>query len=444
MKPIFKRQSLGQLLSTFFALLLAALPMPAPAQTRQNDFPIVLVHGFLGWGRDQAYGSLLFQNKYYWGGNLDLQAELTALGFNTFTAAVGPISSNWDRACELYAQIKGAQVDYGAAHAARYGHARFGRTYAKPLYNGWGMVNADGTIHKIHLVGHSLGGQTVRTLMQLLAEGSVEERKAFDDEKATNPQAQINDLFLGGKDWVQSVTTLASPHNGSTLGDRQVMANIASDALDTLAIAAGASPLAEEVLDFQLDQFGLKRQPHESLLKYIARAKHSSIWNSEDSATNDTGSDGACTLNHWVKAQANVYYFSWACMATVRNPISLAGHQIADLDIMGDKGLYNPQWWAQAALMGSYSRNDPQREIPVIDAAWWPNDGWVNTISEAGPRHGTTDEIVDYQGSAQIGKWNFMGTLNIDHEDILGRHWDGAEDFYIRLATMLSQLPETH
>jgi triacylglycerol lipase len=437
-------KQLSKFLSTIFALLLTVISTPVHAQTRQNTFPIVLVHGFLGWGRDQAYGSLLYQNKYYWGGNLDLQTELTARGFDTYTAAVGPVSSNWDRACELYAQIKGTRVDYGAAHSARYGHDRFGRIYSKPLCEGWGNVDADGTVHKIHLVGHSLGGQTVRTLVQLLAEGSDDEQGVFEAEKATNPDAKISDLFLGGKDWVQSVTTLASPHNGSTLGDRQLMASIASDALDALAVAAGASPKAEEVLDFQLDQFGLKRLPNESLLKYLVRAKQSPIWNSWDSATHDTGSDGAVALNHWVKAQPNVYYFSWACMATVRNPISLAGHQIADVDIMGDKGLYNAQWWMQAALLGSYTRDDSQREIPVIDAAWWPNDGWVNTISEAGPKYGTTDVIVDDQGSAQIGKWNFMGTMNIDHEDIIGRHWDGAEDFYIRLATKLSQLPVTH
>ena len=444
MERISNRTCPGLLLSIALALLMAALPTPAFAQTRQNDYPIVLVHGFLGWGRDQAYGSLLYQNKYYWGGNLDLQTELTERGFTTYTAAVGPISSNWDRACELYAQIKGTRVDYGAAHAVASDHARFGRSYASPLCAGWGTVNADGKTRKIHLVGHSLGGQTVRTLVQLLAEGSPEERTAYEQEKAVNPKAEINELFLGSKDWVQSVTTLASPHNGSTLGDRQIMSTIASGALDTLATVTGSSQLAEKVLDCQLDQFGLKRQPNECLIKYLARVKNSPIWGSSDCATYDVGTDGAVALNRWVKAQPNVYYFSWACMATARNPVSPWGHQISDLDIMGDKGLFNPQWMAQAAIMGSYTRNDSQREIPVIDATWWPNDGWVNTISEAGPRHGTTDEVLDFNGTAQIGKWNFMGTKNIDHEDILGRHWDGAMDFYAELASRLSQLPETH
>lgn len=30
--------------------------------------------------------------------------------------------------------------------------------------------------NKVHLVGHSMGGQTIRTLVQLLKEGSFEEK----------------------------------------------------------------------------------------------------------------------------------------------------------------------------------------------------------------------------------------------------------------------------
>lgn len=423
------------------AALCLALPVVSPAQAFRNDDPIVLVHGFLGWGRDQAYGSLLYQNTYYWGGNLDLEAELNRRGFTTMTAAIGPVSSNWDRACELYAQIKGGQVDYGAAHSAYFGHARYGRVQDKPLYAAWGDLGADGGPRRIHLLGHSLGGQTVRTLTQLLSEGSPEERAAYEQEKAWNPEARLSGLFAGGHPWVRSVTTLASPHNGSTLGDRRLLAGLASDALDALAAAAGASQLAQGVLDFQLDQFGLARRPQESLLAYLGRVKNSGIWDSWDSATRDTGSDGAVALNGWVKAQPDVFYFSWACQATVRNPLSLEGHQVADLGIMADKGLYAPQWWLQSALMGSYSRNDPYRAIPVIDAAWWPNDGWVNTVSEPGPSHGSADQIVPMSAAPQIGKWNFMGTLEMDHEDIIGRHWDGALEFYLQHAATLRRLP---
>ena len=50
-------------------------------------------------------------------------------GHTVHYASVGPVSSNYDRACELYAQIKGTRVDYGQVHSQRYGHARYGKDY---------------------------------------------------------------------------------------------------------------------------------------------------------------------------------------------------------------------------------------------------------------------------------------------------------------------------
>ena len=58
---------------------------------------IVLIHGFMGWGREEM------GNYYYWGGFTDLQEYLRSEGYNVHTISVGPISSNWDRAIELFA-----------------------------------------------------------------------------------------------------------------------------------------------------------------------------------------------------------------------------------------------------------------------------------------------------------------------------------------------------
>ena len=76
----------------------------------QNDYPIVLVHGFFGWGNDEM-GSYR-----YWGGHKDIQKILQDNGYKVFNVSVGPISSNWDRAVEVYYQLKGGQVDYGYGH----------------------------------------------------------------------------------------------------------------------------------------------------------------------------------------------------------------------------------------------------------------------------------------------------------------------------------------
>ncbi|MFC6659765.1 hypothetical protein [Deinococcus multiflagellatus] len=64
------------------------------------------------------------------------------------------MSSNWDRAAELYAQIKGGCVDYGAAHAAQHGHARTDSAKCYPgFYPQWDAA------HPVNLLGHSMGAR---------------------------------------------------------------------------------------------------------------------------------------------------------------------------------------------------------------------------------------------------------------------------------------------
>lgn len=103
--------------------LLAAAVLGFCVVNAMEKTPIVLVHGIFGWGR----GEMPF---HYFGGfhGGDYQAELEKQGHIVFTAGVGPVSSNWDRACELYAQIKGGRVDYGQRHSETHGHKRYGRT----------------------------------------------------------------------------------------------------------------------------------------------------------------------------------------------------------------------------------------------------------------------------------------------------------------------------
>ena len=50
----------------------------------------------------------------YWGGKNNYIKEPQSDGFTIFEVSVGPISSNYDRAVEVFYQIKGGQVDYGA------------------------------------------------------------------------------------------------------------------------------------------------------------------------------------------------------------------------------------------------------------------------------------------------------------------------------------------
>lgn len=122
-----------KLLSLLLAVLLLCSLLPAAASAEGNpedDYPFVFVHGLMGWGER----SMLDPIMPYWGmttGNL--MKYLNSKGYESYAAQVGPLSGAWDRACELYAQLVGGTVDYGAAHSAAKGHDRYGITYEKPL-----------------------------------------------------------------------------------------------------------------------------------------------------------------------------------------------------------------------------------------------------------------------------------------------------------------------
>ena len=216
------RRLLCLLLTVVLALSLCAIPAAAADDQTRSDDPVVFVHGLLGWGqRDRIYRIMP-----YWGMTTgSLTDYLSAKGYETYAASVGPLSSAWDRACELYAALTGGRADYGIAHAQRFGHARFGTAYPAPLVPGWGADKP------VDLVGHSFGGATARLLMQLLAHGCPEEVQAAEAAGETP-----SPLFTGGKTgWVHALVAIAAPHDGSTFLDVQPDA---ANALSTLFLGA--------------------------------------------------------------------------------------------------------------------------------------------------------------------------------------------------------------
>ena len=89
-------------------------------------YRVIFVHGMFGWGENEGI------NKFipYWGATTGSIIEyLLRNSVECYSASVGPMSSAWDQACELYAQLMGTTVDYGEYHSRKFAHKRFGRTY---------------------------------------------------------------------------------------------------------------------------------------------------------------------------------------------------------------------------------------------------------------------------------------------------------------------------
>ena len=178
-----------------------------------NEYPFVFVHGMGGWGEYEENAPMP-----YWGGmsfnGLEMSVSdtnivdiLNSYGVETYEASVGPFSSAWDRACELYAQLTGTVVDYGAAHSEAHGHDRYGYSYEGKALMGenWDLTTP------INIMGHSFGGPTVRLFASLMYYGDEAEMAATGDE--TSP------LFTGGHDVIHSCTTFSSPNDGTPIAD---------------------------------------------------------------------------------------------------------------------------------------------------------------------------------------------------------------------------------
>lgn len=383
-----------------------------------NEHPIILVHGLGGFGRDELGGIIKM-----WGGIHDIEKKLREKGYKVYTAAVGPVSSNRDRAIELYYQIKGGTVDYGEAHAKKYGHDRYGRTYPG-FYPEWGEINPKtGKPNKVHLIGHSMGGQTIRTLAQLLYEGDPEEQK--------NGGNDISPLLSGEKQpWLHSVLSISSPHDGSTA---TYLVNDVIPIIQELVIGAAifAGNIDQNLYDFKLDHWGIKKRPGESFHSYVQRVRNSPGWKTKDTANWDLKPEGAYELNRWVKAQPDVYYFSVSNTQSRRS--LLTGYYVPDL-------FMNPFLHPTAYYIGSKTF---RKSNFVLDKTWWENDGLVSVKAMKGPNIGSNDVIVEYNGTPRKGVWNHLGTMRqFDHLDIIGWGVRDVTSWYEDVARFLYSLSD--
>ncbi len=371
-----------------------------------SNYPYIFVHGMGGWGPDNEFYAM----SPYWGGGLglddtDMIKMLNENGIEAYAPSVGPLSSAWDRACELYAQLMGTVVDYGEAHSQAHGHARYGFSYEGKAVMGepWDMQE------KINLVGHSFGGATVRLFASLMAFGCEEEIAATGED--TSP------LFVGGHDLVHSCITLSAPHNGSQvaniLTDPQVTILFIASVINLIGMALGNNFL---VFSFQLSHFGLTPAQDQ----FRALPSFGGVWSffsSGDNCAYDMTLRGASELNSSIKLSPNTYYYSY----------TTADNSIKTL---------NPIFFISGAMLAA--TKGATIDGIKIEGDWAVNDGIVPLASALYPDVDAAT-AKDYEDSIaagetiEPGRWYYFDTMyGMDHFDFCGtEHYPTSfEDFY--------------
>lgn len=357
-----------------------------------SDVMYIFCHGLNGSGRyDEGY-----DKEPYWGGaSGDVVARLRAQGYQAYAASVAPQGSAWDRACELYAQIAGARVDYGKAHSEEYRHERFGRDFSHdPLIPAWDEDT------RLVFIGHSFGGATVRLLSEFLANGSEEER-------AATPEDELSPLFVGGMaERIRAIVTLAAPSNGTTAYDM-----VLDPAFDTKKVRI---PLKYRILDRIV----------KSRTKIRMDGRDTRDW-----ANYDMQLDHAQALNQRISTLPDVYYLSVPADATDHQPDGTCTPNLDLLDSLFVK---------TGTLMGCYSGTTAAG--CVVDDSWHANDGLVNTISARAP-FGAPQKPLD-RDHIERGIWNVAPDLKVDHVYFQGGFTKKRDPFpyFLDLMKLLSGL----
>ena len=367
-----------------------------------KQFPVVFVHGFLGWGPDEV------KSLPYWG-EAERADPLRGTPHAARFASVGPLSSYHDRACELFYQIKGiANCDYGAEHAARFHHQRIVRRapLARP-YLEW-----DGR-RPIHLVTHSQGAQTARMLQHLLAQGNF-----FRDAHG--------EVIPTDAGWIRSITAISAPLNGTTLlyhvGCDKSSGLVDPKKIDVLQTALQSLPLFGPLLAATVDyRFDLE-QWHGPTCRRLCNLQqalaHRPFIESKDNAFYDLSLHGAFEWNHILNEYADTYYFSYPTCQS----FSFAGRSFP-------KPTMNPLLMAFTYEMGSHSFSS-FANLPGVAATrlnkkdWRPNDGIVPTFSQDYPKFPQPHPHKippDSASSFDTGIWNAMAhdMSDWDHLDVV-------------------------
>lgn len=363
---------------------------------KKSQHPFVFVHGMMGWGEDKKLTRVL----PYWGmvtGNY--LKRMNKMGYEAYAPSVSPLGSAWDRACELYAQLTGTRVDYGAAHSKKYGHDRYGMTFTKPFVPDWTPERS------IHLLGHSFGGPTLRMFAELMTNGSEEER-------AATPEAELSPLFKGGQgDLIKSLTTISGPFDGITFPHAMPFT---VHYILTYGILAVASILGNvgtgHVYDFKMSQWGITEEEGKprSIKNALNLKKMIHFAKMQDNVFPDIHIDRAAELNKMLHTP-DAYCFSVTGNGTKKTE---KGNWVKDKIMI----------FAFAPFAYSLGKFPEQTIAGVeIDDEWRANDGIVPVHSGSRP---STEPWVwwteEKDKPIKKGIWYALPIAEGDHGTVIG------------------------
>ena len=386
----------------------------------KNDYPYIFVHGMGGWGTADPY----YSESPYWGGDLmpgsenDMIKILNDQGVKAYAPSVGPLSSAWDRACELYAQLTGTVVDYGEAHSKAHNHDRYGISYEGQAIMGkpWNLKD------KLNLVGHSFGGATVRLFTSLMTFGSQEELDATGKN--------TSELFRGGHKSIHACITLSAPHNGS-----QVSNYLVDTKLPLFGIALAGHILgctkgdSFGVFSLKFGHSGLTPKQGEKVAKFNPFA----VWNfykTNDNCGYDMTLAGASELNKTIKLSPYTYYYSYSTAAS--EPTGIFGRQ---KPIDSVNSIFKTSSTMIALTEGLTI------DGVKIEGNWVVNDGIVPLASALYPDSDAAT-ATDYEDTIakgekiKKGRWYYTDTMvGMDHFDFCGTkdYPTSFEDFYFSM-----------
>ncbi len=395
--------------------LLFALALISPLKS-MNDYPIVLVHGFMGWGEDEMGG------YSYWGGKNDYIKMMREKGFNIIETSVGPVSSNWERAIELYYQLKGGQVDYGKLHSEKFKIIQKPKEkFYKGKYPKWSEE------YPIHIIGHSMGGQTARMLDYLL------KQEFYIDQKTRLKEG--SDLLGSSKTgYIKSITALSTPHNGTTL------AEIVTKTIPFIQYFVGiAGVVGTNFYNFDLEQWGFSRKPNERWSNYIHRMRHHKAWNTKNISSWDLSLSGAEKLNNTLQLSSEIYYFSIVTSTTERKEKSQF-----HIPVKGTSIITRTRSKILGSRVGYWSDGRETGED------WYENDGVVNSISMITPisKENGADPSSKFSKEELLisGQWYWLKIDSMDHWNIIGHlvnkdRESRSRSFFLSHIKILRDLP---